>query len=63
VYPKLTDEGIIAADNMIDPALARPEARNYRAAVRALPDMQTTLLPIGQGIELSVKWSAANSKL
>ncbi len=63
VYPKLADEGIIAADNMIEPAVVREEVRKYRAAVRSLPDMQTMLLPIGSGIELSSKWSAANGKL
>ena len=63
IYPKLSDEGMIAADNMIDPVTARPEARKYRDAVRALPNMQSTLFPIGQGIELSVKWLPANSKL
>jgi predicted O-methyltransferase YrrM len=63
VYPKLADEGIIAADNMIEPAVVREDVRKYRAAVASLPDMQTTLLPIGSGIELSVKWSPANKKL
>jgi len=63
LYPKLSDEGIIAADNMIEPAVARDSARAYRAAVRALPDMQSVLLPVGSGIELSVKWAAANAKL
>lgn len=62
-YPKLADEGIIAADNMIEPAVVREDARKYRAAVSSLPDMRTTLLPIGSGIELSVKWSPANGKL
>ena len=62
-YPKLADEGIIAADNMIEPPMVREDVRKYRAAVRSLPDLQTTLLPIGSGIELSVKWSAANTKL
>jgi predicted O-methyltransferase YrrM len=62
-YPKLADEGIIAADNMIEPAVVREDVRKYRAAVRSLPDMQSTLLPIGSGIELSVKWSPANKKL
>jgi predicted O-methyltransferase YrrM len=63
VYPKLADEGIIAADNMIDPAVVRDDVRNYRAAVASLPDMQTTLLPIGSGIELSIRWSPTNQKL
>jgi predicted O-methyltransferase YrrM len=62
-YPKLSDEGIIASDNMITPEVARPDVRLYREAVRAKADLQTALLPIGQGIELSVRWSAGNGKL
>ena len=62
-YPKLSEEAIIAADNMIDPASARDSVRLYRAAVNAKHDLQTTLLPIGQGVELTVKWSAGNPKL
>ena len=31
-YPKLTDEAIIAADNMIEPSMVREDARKYRAA-------------------------------
>lgn len=63
LYPKLSEEGLIAADNMIDPAAARPSVRAYRAAVKARPDLQTVLLPIGQGVELTVRWSAGNDKL
>lgn len=62
-YPRLAEEGIICADNMIEPAMARPEVREYRAAVQACADLQTALLPIGSGIELTVRWSAANPKL
>jgi predicted O-methyltransferase YrrM len=63
VYPKLADEGIIAADNIIEPPMFREDVRKYRAAVGSLSDMQTMLLPIGSGIELSIKWSPANRKL
>lgn len=62
-YPKLSEEAVIASDNMIEPAIARPEVRLYREAVRSKADMQTALLPIGSGIEISVKWSAGNPKL
>lgn len=62
-YPKLSEEGIVAADNMIEPAGARTSVREYRAAVQAKGDMQQVLLPAGQGIELAVKWSAGNAKL
>jgi predicted O-methyltransferase YrrM len=62
-YGKLSDEAIIAADNMIYPPQAREDVRRYRAAVRSKSDLQTTLLPIGSGIELSVKWTAGNANL
>jgi len=62
-YPKLSEEAVVASDNKIDPPIARPDVRLYREAVRAKPDLQTALLPIGQGIELTVKWSADNPKL
>jgi predicted O-methyltransferase YrrM len=63
LHPKLTEEAVICADNMISPEIARPEVRQYRAAVQAKADLQTALLPIGQGIELTVKWSAGNANL
>jgi len=62
-YPKLAEEAIVAADNMISPPSARPSVREYRAAVRGKGDMQQVLLPAGQGVELAVKWSAGNEKL
>lgn len=62
-YPKLSDEGVICADNVIDPPMSRAEMRDYRAAVAAKSDLTSTLLPIGQGIELSVRWSSENPKL
>jgi hypothetical protein len=40
---------------MLIPQLAQPDANRYRAAVRAKSDMESILLPIGQGIELSRK--------
>jgi len=63
LYPKLAEAAIIAADNMIDPPSSRPSVRAYRAAVRAKGDLQTMLLPVGQGIELSIRWSADNPDL
>ena len=62
-YPKLPEEAIVAADNMIEPVGARESVRIYRAAVQAKGDMQQVLLPAGQGIELALKWSAGNAKL
>jgi len=63
VYPKLAEEGVLVSDNMIQPASAREAVRAYRAAVKAKPDLQSVLLPLGSGIELTVKWSAGNAKL
>ncbi len=56
VLPKMSDNGVIAADNMLFPATARPEAEAYRAAVSAKSELQSMLLPIGSGIELSCVW-------
>lgn len=61
--PKLSDEAIVIADNMVEPVTARAQVRTYREAVRAVPELQSALLPIGSGIELSVRWTAGNAKL
>ena len=45
-YPKL-------APGVIQPVAHQAEAADYRRAVRAKPRMQSLLLPLGQGIELS----------
>ena len=63
VYPLLSEEGAIVSDNMIYPESAREAVRAYRQAVRAKPDLQSVLLPLGSGIELTVKWSPDSSKL
>lgn len=52
-YPKLSPGALITADNMIEPSASRQEASEYRRAVRAKPDIQSVLLPVGQGVELS----------
>lgn len=56
LYPKLADQAIIAADNMLFPPASRLDAETYRQAVRDRPDFQSVLLPIGSGIELSCLW-------
>lgn len=56
LYPKLAHNGVIAADNMLEPAMSRPDAEAYRAIVGACEDLQSVLLPIGSGIELSCLW-------
>jgi predicted O-methyltransferase YrrM len=63
LYPKLSEEAVVVADNMIEPAGDRASVRAFRAALNAKPDLQGTLLPIGSGIEIAVKWSRGNAKL
>jgi len=63
VHPRLAEEGVIVSDNMIYPEGAREAVRALRRAIHAKGDLQTVLLPLGSGIELTVKWSAANAKL
>ena len=63
LYPKLSDEAIIAADNMYAPSVHIEMARQYRSALAGKTDLQTTLLPIGSGIELTCRWVADSEKL
>jgi predicted O-methyltransferase YrrM len=55
VHPKLASGGIIAADNMLLPEAVRPQAEAYRKRVREAGDMDSVLLEIGNGIEISRK--------
>lgn len=52
-YPKLKPGAFIAADNMIMPEYWRTDAEAYRAHVRAQANIESILLPIGSGVELS----------
>lgn len=63
VYPALAEEAIVVSDNMIYPEGARQAVRAYRAAVKAKADLQTVLLPLGSGIEVTARWSKDNAKL
>ena len=56
LYPKLAENALIAADNVLYPEGARPDTARYRAAIRSKPDLQSVLLPIGSGIELTCVW-------
>jgi predicted O-methyltransferase YrrM len=50
-YPKLAAGAFIAADNITIPSSAKTE--EYRRHVRTKPDIDSILIPIGQGVELS----------
>ena len=56
-YPKLAPGAIIVADNMLAPAVTIDEANRYREHVRRHRDIDTVLLPVGSGIEVSRKSS------
>jgi len=57
VHPKLAPGAIIAADNMLLPEIVRPQAEAYRKRVRAVGDLDSVLLDIGNGVEISRKRS------
>jgi predicted O-methyltransferase YrrM len=52
-YPKLASGAFIAADNMILPENYRADALKYRKHVRSKPKIDSVLLPLGSGVELS----------
>jgi predicted O-methyltransferase YrrM len=52
-YPKLNPGAIVVADNMLRPEEYLPEAMKYRRHARSHSKIDSVLLPIGSGIELS----------
>ena len=52
-FPRLNPGALIVADNMLFPESARAHASTYRRHVGSKPDMQSILLPVGSGLELS----------
>ncbi len=52
-YPKLAPGAFIAADNMLLPEDYRVHAIPYRKHVRSKPKIDSVLLPVGSGVELS----------
>lgn len=52
-YPKLSPGALVVADNMLFPESARAHAADYRRHVRSKPDIQSLLLRVGSGLELS----------
>jgi predicted O-methyltransferase YrrM len=53
VYPKLSDGALLAADNILYSEFTRNDMVAYRRHVRGRPGIQSMLLPVGHGIELS----------
>jgi len=52
-YPHLSPGALVVADNMLYPESALTHAMNYRRHVRIKRDMQSVLVPVGSGLELS----------
>ncbi len=52
-YPKLNPGALIVADNMIFPESYREDAAAYQKHIRTKPGIQSLLLQVGFGIELS----------
>jgi predicted O-methyltransferase YrrM len=52
-YPKLSPGALIVADNMTFPESSLAHAALYRQHVRSRPGIQSVLLPVGSGIEVS----------
>jgi predicted O-methyltransferase YrrM len=52
-YPRLRDGALIVADNMLYPESARAYADAYRKHIRTKSHIESVLLPVGNGIELS----------
>jgi len=53
VYPKLSEGAFVAADNILHPEFFRAEMTAYRQHVRRHAGLESILLPVGNGIELS----------
>ena len=53
VYPKLSEGAFVAADNILHPELFRDAMAAYRRHVRGRSGIESILLPVGSGIELS----------
>jgi predicted O-methyltransferase YrrM len=55
LHPKLAPGALVAADNMLYPPSSRQHAIAYQKLVRTKSDMESILLSVGNGIELSRK--------
>ena len=53
LYPKLAEGALVVADNMLEPPSAREHALAYQACVRASRDVNSMLLKVGNGLEVS----------
>ena len=52
-HPRLNPGALVVADDMLYPEISRRHASGYRKHVRSQGDMQSLLLPVGSGLEVS----------
>lgn len=50
---RLAPGALLVADNMLQPPVSREDANAYRRRVRGSKDMESVLLSVGQGLEIS----------
>lgn len=55
LYPLLSPNAVVVADNMTYPEHTRAQAGAYRTHVRGKPDIEAVLLSIGSGIDICTK--------
>jgi predicted O-methyltransferase YrrM len=55
VLPKLATGAVVVADNMLHPPQSRPHADAYHAHVHRTPGLESVLLAVGSGIEITRK--------
>jgi predicted O-methyltransferase YrrM len=53
LYPKLNPGAVVVEDNMLFPEHTLKEALEYRRHVRAMPNIESVLLQVGSGLEVS----------
>lgn len=54
-WPKVRVGGIVVADNILSPPATTPQARAYIEHVRGMEDARSETLPLGDGVEVTVR--------
>ena len=61
IHPKLASGALVIADNMLYPVETQQQAHEYQAYVRDRPEVDSLLLEVGSGIELTRTRGAARA--
>ena len=57
ILPMITNEGLIMTDNMLYPEKYRPQMEKLTEHIKENPKLQTITVPIGNGLEITMKTS------